>query len=194
MANSNQRVQIKRGTKSTKPTTGTLNGELHLTTDSLNLYTGNASGSLSPITPPVADLTNITAPSVDLNNDLLMLTDVSETGQQEKNIKIVDLKTALNIPPASSDEKVATASGKTAGYLSDIIDNTATNHIEAIYTTLRVPDGKVTFDIKNGAIYAEQLAGDTSHTPMANGNSGNLLMSKGDGSFDWSTIIDCGTW
>lgn len=194
MANSNQRIQIKRGTKASKPTTGTLNGELHLTTDALNLYTGNVSGSLSPITPPVAELQNITSGTIDINNDLLMLTDVSENGQQEKNVKIIDFKTALNIPPASTDEKVATASGKTAGYLSEIIDNTATHHVEAIFSTLRVPDGKVTFDVKDGALYAQQLATDTSHTPLANGNNGYLLMAKGDGSFDWSTIIDCGTW
>lgn len=194
MANSNQRIQIKRGTKASKPTTGTLNGELHLTTDALNLYTGNVSGSLSPITPPVAELQNITSGTIDINNDLLMLTDVSENGQQEKNVKIIDFKTALNIPPASTDEKVAAASGKPAYYLSEIIDNTSTHHVEAIFSELRVPDGKVTFDIKDGAIYTTQLASDTSHTPLGNGNAGNLLMANGDGSFNFSTIIDCGTW
>lgn len=194
MATATQRVQNKRGTKSTLPTTGTLPGELYLPTDSKTIHVGNAAGSTYPATPSVIDLQQISTGVQDV--DLLMLTDVSENGQKEKKITVADFKDALNIPPASTDEKVALNSGKTAYYLDEIIvtDDIHTRHIQKVTSELRVPDGKITFDIKNGAIFTDQLAGDTSHTPLAQGFSGDLLMSKGDGSFAWANVIDCGTW
>lgn len=38
-------------------------------------------------------------------------------GQKEKKITFDAFKTALNIPPGSSDEKVAVVAGGTAGYI-----------------------------------------------------------------------------
>ena len=194
MATATQRVQNKRGTKATLPTTNTLPGELYLPTDSKTIHVGNASGSTYPATPSVVDLTQISSGVQDI--DLLMLTDVSETGQKEKKITVADFKGALNIPPASTDEKVALANGKSAYYLNEIIvtDDIHTRHIAKVTSELRVPDGKMTFDIKNGAIFTDQMAGDTSHTPLTQGNNGDILMSKGDGSFAWANVIDCGTW
>jgi hypothetical protein len=43
--------------------------------------------------------------------------DASATGVKEKKILFNDFKSALNIPAASTDEKVAVISGGTAGYI-----------------------------------------------------------------------------
>lgn len=50
--------------------------------------------------------------------DLVLMHDASETtGLKEKKITFDAFKAALNIPPASTDEKVAVVSGGTAGYI-----------------------------------------------------------------------------
>jgi hypothetical protein len=51
-------------------------------------------------------------------DDLLIMHDASEaSAQKEKKITFNSFKTALNIPEASADEKVAVVAGGTAGYI-----------------------------------------------------------------------------
>ena len=47
----------------------------------------------------------------------LVLHDADGVGQQEKKITFDAFKAALNIPAASTDEKVAVVSGGTSGYI-----------------------------------------------------------------------------
>jgi hypothetical protein len=110
------RLQLKRGLKANLPTTGMLAGEPHVTTDRGTLHVATDATTKLPVVPAIDDLT--TLPSVDGVSDLILIHDASETsGQKEKKITFNNFKTALNIPPASSDEKVAVVSGGTAGYI-----------------------------------------------------------------------------
>ena len=110
------RFQLKRGLKANLPTTGMLAGEPLVTTDRGTLHVATAATTKLPIVPAIEDLGTLGA--VDGAADLLIIHDASEpTGQKEKKITFDSFKTALNIPPGSSDEQVAVVSGGTAGYI-----------------------------------------------------------------------------
>jgi hypothetical protein len=110
------RLQLKRGLKANLPTTGMLAGEPHVTTDRGTLHVATDATTKLPVVPAVDDLTTLGA--VTGSEDLILIHDASETsGQKEKKITFDNFKTALNIPSASTDEKVAVVSGATAGYI-----------------------------------------------------------------------------
>lgn len=110
------RLQLRRGLKTNLPTTGMLAGEAHFTTDRGTLHVATDATTKLPIVPAIDDL--VTLASIDGTSDLLIIHDASQaTGQKEKKITVDVLKTALNIPAASSDEKVAVVSGGTSGYI-----------------------------------------------------------------------------
>ena len=109
------RVQIKRGLKANLPTSGLLAGEQLFTTDRGTLHVATDATTNLPIVPPIDDL--VTLAAIDGAADLLLIHDASATGVKEKKILFNDFKTALNIPAASSDEKVAVVTGGTSGYV-----------------------------------------------------------------------------
>ncbi len=109
-------VQIKRGLKANLPTSSLLPGEQLFTTDRGTLHVATDATTTKPVVPPVDDLVALAA--IDGAADLVMVHDASETsGQKEKKITFNDFKVALNIPPGSSDEKVAVVAGGTAGFV-----------------------------------------------------------------------------
>ena len=110
------RLQLRRGLKTNLPTSGMLPGEAHFTTDRGTLHVATDATTKLPVVPAIDDLTTLA--SVDGAADLLIIHDASQaTGQKEKKITFDAFKTALNIPPGSSDEKVAVVAGGTAGYI-----------------------------------------------------------------------------
>ena len=109
------RIQLRRGLKANLPTSGMLAGEAHVTTDRGTLHVATDATTKIPIVPAIDDLTTLS--SVDGTADLLIIHDASATGQKEKKITFDSFKTALNIPAASTDEKVAVVSGGTSGYV-----------------------------------------------------------------------------
>lgn len=110
------RLQLKRGLKANLPTTGMLAGEPLVTTDRGTLHVATDATTKLPVVPAVDDLTTLA--SIDGASDLILIHDASETtGQKEKKVTFNSFKTALNIPAASTDEKVAIVSGGTAGYI-----------------------------------------------------------------------------
>lgn len=110
------RIQLRRGLKANLPTSGMLAGEAHVTTDRGTLHVAtDATTTKIPVVPAIDDLTTLA--SVDGTADLLIIHDASATGQKEKKITFDSFKTALNIPDASTDEKVAVVSGGTSGYV-----------------------------------------------------------------------------
>ena len=109
------RIQLRRGLKANLPTSGMLAGEAHVTTDRGTLHVATDATTKIPIVPAIDDLTTLA--SVDGTADLLIIHDASATGQKEKKITFDSFKTALNIPAASTDEKVAVVSGGTSGYV-----------------------------------------------------------------------------
>lgn len=109
------RIQLKRGLKANLPTSGMLAGEAHFTTDRGTLHVATDATNKLPIVPAIDDLTSIGA--VNGAADLLIIHDADGIGQKEKKITFDSFKTALNIPAASTDEKVAVVSGGTAGFI-----------------------------------------------------------------------------
>ncbi len=110
------RLQLKRGLKANLPSTGMLTGEAHFTTDRGTLHVATSPTTKLTVVPPHEDLPIM--PAVDGVADLLMMYDASENAtQKEKSISFNAFKTALNIPAASTDEKVSVISGGTSGYL-----------------------------------------------------------------------------
>lgn len=111
-----QRIQLKRGLKANLPTTGMLAAEPHFTTDRGTLHVATGTTTKLPVVPAIEDLEVLA--SIDGAADLVLIHDASETtGQKEKKVTFNSFKTALNIPAASTDEKVAVVSGGTAGYI-----------------------------------------------------------------------------
>lgn len=109
------RIQLRRGLKANLPTSGMLAGEAHVTTDRGTLHVATDATTQIPVVPAIDDLTTLA--SVDGTADLLIIHDASATGQKEKKITFDSFKAALNIPIASTDEKVAVVSGGTSGYV-----------------------------------------------------------------------------
>ena len=109
------RIQLRRGLKANLPTSGMLAGEAHVTTDRGTLHVATDATTKIPVVPAIDDLTTLA--SVDGTADLLIIHDASATGQKEKKITFDSFKTALNIPVASTYEKVAVVAGGTSGYV-----------------------------------------------------------------------------
>ena len=109
------RIQLKRGLKANLPTSGMLAGEVMVTTDRGTAHVATDATTKLPVVPAIDDLTTLA--SVNGTADLILIHDADGVGQKEKKITFDAFKTALNIPAASTDEKVAVVSGGTSGYI-----------------------------------------------------------------------------
>lgn len=110
------RIQLKRGLKANLPVTGLLTGEPLVTTDRGTLHIATSATTSVPVVPAIDDLAQLAA--VDGAADMLIIHDASEAAaQKEKRITFDAFKAALAIPPGSTDEKAAVASGGTPGYI-----------------------------------------------------------------------------
>ena len=109
------RIQLKRGPKAALPTSGMLAGEPLVTTDRGTLHVATDATTKLPVVPAIDDLTTLAA--IDGAADLVMIHDADGTGQKEKKVTFNAFKAALNIPEASTDEKVAVVAGGTSGFL-----------------------------------------------------------------------------
>ena len=109
------RIQLKRGLKAALPTSGMLAGEPLVTTDRGTLHVATDATTKLPVVPAIDDLTTLA--SINGAADLLLVHDADGTGQKEKKITFDAFKAALNIPEASTDEKVAVVAGGTSGFL-----------------------------------------------------------------------------
>ena len=109
------RIQLKRGLKAALPTSGMLAGEPLVTTDRGTLHIATDATTKLAVVPAIDDLTTLA--SINGAADLLLVHDADGTGQKEKKITFDAFKAALNIPEASTDEKVAVVAGGTSGFV-----------------------------------------------------------------------------
>ena len=109
------RIQLKRGLKANLPTSGMLAGEVMVTIDRGTAHVATDPTTKLPVVPAIDDLTTLA--SVNGAADLILIHDADGVGQKEKKITFDAFKTALNIPAASTDEKVSVVSGGTSGYI-----------------------------------------------------------------------------
>ncbi len=110
-----QRIQLKRGLHANLPTSGLLVGEALVTTDRGNLSVAIDATTKINITPAIDQLNTLAV--INASADLMILHDADATGQKEKKVTVESFKASLNIPTASTDEKVAVVNGGTAGYI-----------------------------------------------------------------------------
>ena len=109
------RLQLKRGLKANLPTSGMPAGEIMVTTDRGTAHVATDATTKLPVVPAIDDLSTLA--SVNGAADLILIHDADGVGQKEKKITFDAFKTALNIPAASTDEKVSVVSGGTSGYI-----------------------------------------------------------------------------
>lgn len=109
------RIQLKRGLKAALPTSGMLAGEPLVTTDRGTLHVATDATTKLAVVPAIDDLATLA--SINGAADLILIHDADGTGQKEKKITFDAFKAALNIPSASTDEKVAVVSGGTSGFI-----------------------------------------------------------------------------
>jgi hypothetical protein len=105
-------IQLKRGLHANLPTSGMAAGEPLITTDRGTLYVATDATTKIPVVPAVDALSALGTMATD---DLILIHDTS--GNAATKCTFSAFKTALNIPTGDGDEKVAVASGGTAGYI-----------------------------------------------------------------------------
>lgn len=191
------RLKLRQGTKAALPTTDMLIGEPLFCTDSQELYI--ATGETTKV-PVKTDLEPLTAIGAVADDDLLLMSDTSVAAgsPRQKKIAFSDFKTALNIPSGSSDEKVATATGATAGYLgTDGTDGV----LRADPAGLKMVAGGSNAYVTMGLSFVSEAQGDiiyrgaSAWARLAVGAAGTLLQAGGAGTNPtWINTIDGGTF
>lgn len=190
-------IKVRQGLKAALPTTGMTAGEPLFCTDSEELYV--ATGATTKV-PVKTDLEPLDAIGTVASDDLLLMSDtsVSAGSPRQKKITFDNFKTALNIPSASTDEKVATASGATAGYLgTDGTDGI----LRADSAGLKMVAGASNAYVTLGLSFASEAQGDiiyrgaSAYARLAAGTAGGFLQTGGAGQNPtWVTTVDGGTF
>jgi hypothetical protein len=192
-------IKLRQGTKAQLGSlvTGMTLGEPLYVTDTYELFMGTGAETKKAIAIDLADFDALAHGDVHAD-DLLYMYDVSVAATSPKARKITfdNFKTALNIPAGASDEKVATASGQTAGYLG-------TNGTDGV---LRVNTAGLAMAHDTGVTtmslsFASQAQGDiiyrgaTDWARLATGAATTLLQAGGAGANpSWTSTIDGGAF
>lgn len=188
---------LKRGVKANLPTTGLTAGEPLYATNTNEIYAGADATTYVPLQLDINAMGAIGAVATD---DLLYMYDTSAgaTAVKGKKITFADFKTALNIPAASTDEKVATASGATAGYLGT---NGTDGILRCDAAGLKMVAGGSNAFVTLGISFPSEAQGDiiyrgaSAYARLAASTAGALLQSGGAGANpSYTTVIDGGTF
>ena len=189
-------IKVRQGLKAALPTTGMTAGEPLFCTDSEELYV--ATGATTKV-PVKTDLEPLDAIGTVASDDLLLMSDtsVSAGSPRQKKITFDNFKTALNIPSASTDEKVATASGATAGYLG----TDGTDGILRAGNGISMTAGASNAYVTTALYFASEAQGDiiyrgaSAYARLAAGTAGGFLQTGGAGQNPtWVTTVDGGTF
>jgi hypothetical protein len=191
-------IKLRQGLKAALPSTGMTLGEPLYTTDTQELYVATGTTTKKPVNIDLNDLANLAAVDI-ANDDLLYIYDVSQsaTSVKARKLTFANLKTALNIPPGSSDELVATKNGQTAGFL---FQNSAGND-----GVLRAGNGLGFTDggsfVTLAITIASQAQGDIIYRGASTwdrlpaGTNGMILKTRGAAQNpEWTDLIDGGTF
>ena len=189
-------IKLRQGLKAVLPDSGMVVGEPLFATNTKELYIADSTTTSVPAAVDIAAFSDL---GVVADGDLLYMYDVSQEATDPKARKITfeDFKTALNIPAGSTDEKVATASGATAGYLG-------TNGADGV---LRAGNGlSMTAGAENAFVtmalfIADQAQGDiiyrgdSAYARLGAGTAGGILSTQGAAANPhWINTIDGGTF
>lgn len=190
-------LNFKKGLKAVLPSSGLVVGEPLYSTDTKEL---NIADSTTTSVPVGIDIAAHGAIGVVASDDLVLMHDVSVAAGSPKNKKITfdDFKTALNIPTSSSDEKVSTTSGATAGYLgTDGTDGILRVDSAGLKIVAGGSNAFVTLGLNmpseaQGDIWYRGAAG---YARLGAGTAGGILETQGTGANPrWINSIDGGTF
>lgn len=190
-------VKLRQGLKAALPTTGMEVGEPLFCTDTEELYVATGATTKAPVKTDLEPLGAIGSIAAD---DLLLISDTSVAAgsPRQKKVAFSDFKTALNIPAASSDEKVAAASGATAGYLGT---NGSDGVLRVDAAGIKMVAGGSNAYVTLGLSFASEAQGDiiyrgaTAYARLGAGTAGAFLQTGGAGQNPtWVTTIDGGTF
>jgi len=190
-------IKLRQGTKSQAGSlTGLTVGEPLYATDTQELLIATAADAHAPAAIDVAAYGAIGGVATD---DLIYMYDVSVAAGAVKARKITfaDFKSALSIPEASTDEKVATKTGATAGYLG----SDGTDGVLRAGTGLSMTAGESDAFVTMALNFESEAQGDIIYRGSSGWSrlaaattSGALLQSNGAGSNpSWQNTIDGGT-
>jgi hypothetical protein len=190
-------LKLRQGLKAALPTTGMSVGEPLFCTDTQELYIATAADAKVPVKTDLEPLTAIGAVATD---DLILISDTSVAAgsPRQKKITFGDFKTALNVPASDTDEKVACATGATAGYLGT---NGADGVLRADAAGLKMVAGAANAYVTFGLSFASEAQGDiiyrgaSAYARLGAGTLGGLLQTGGAGQNPtWISTIDGGTF
>lgn len=190
------KIKLRQGLKAALPTTGMEVGEPLYCTDTQELYIATAATTKVPVK---TDLEPLDAIGTVATDDLILISDTSVAAgsPRQKKITFNDFKTALNIPASDADEKVACASGATAGYLGTSGSDGVLRAGNGISMTAGGANAYTTLAL----YFASEAQGDiiyrgaSAYARLAAGTAGGLLQTGGAGQNPtWITTIDGGTF
>lgn len=190
-------LRLRRGTKSQAGTlTGLVEGEPLWTTDTHELYI--ATGATTKV-PAAIDIDAYSAIGSVGTDDLIYMYDASAEADAvaARKITFANFKSALNIPEASTDEKVATISGATAGYLG----TDGTDGVLRAGVGLGMTAGAENAFVTMALSFESEAQGDVIYRGASDwarlgvGTAGGLLQTNGAGNNpSWQTTIDGGSF
>jgi len=189
-------IKLRQGLKAVLPDSGMVVGEPLFATNTKELYIADSTTTSVPAAVDIAAFSDL---GVVADGDLLYVYDVSQEATDPKARKITfeDFKTALNIPAGSTDEKVATASGATAGYLG----TNGTDGVLRAGNGLSMTAGAENAFVTMALFIADQAQGDiiyrgaSAYARLGAGTAGGILSTQGAAANPhWINTIDGGTF
>lgn len=107
-------IRFQYGPFASLPVTGMNEGEPLWCNDTGQLFIASGATTKMTAVPHIGSLSDSFTVAT---GDLILMEDIDGAGVKAKKITFADFKTALNIPAASTDEKVAVVAAGTAGYI-----------------------------------------------------------------------------
>ena len=189
-------IKLRQGLKAVLPDSGMTVGEPLWATNTQELFIATAADASVPAAIDIAAFGAIGSVASD---DLVYMYDVSAgaTSPKAKKITFDDFKTALNIPAASTDERVATATGATAGYLG----TDGTDGVLRAGNGVSMTAGGANVFVTMALFFDSEAQGDiiyrgtSGYARLAAGTAGRILETQGAGANPrWINTIDGGTF
>lgn len=193
-------IKLRQGNKNVLPDSGIVQGEPLYASDTHELYVATGTTTRAPAVIDLVALDGLGGGggAAIASDDLLYMYDVSESAAspRARSVTKADFKTALAIPEASTDEKVAVAEAATPGYLGTGADGVL-RWGNALGVTAGSDNAYVTADIS----IEDEAQGDiiyrssTGWTRLGAGTQGYLLKTNGaSANPEWLGVIDGGSF
>lgn len=191
-------IKLRQGTNTqlTGLNTGMVQGEPLYVTDSKALWIADSATTKFPVIIDLSHLVEVTEANAIDGDDLIYLYLKEGSGVRARAVKKSTFKASLNIPEASTDEKVAVASGASADYLGD-----GTDGVIRMGVGLKATVGGASAFITYRLGFTNEAQGDliyrgaTEWARLPHSDAGKLLQTNGEGANpSWIGVINGGVF